>query len=130
MTFGPYGSGQALYYTTAFNGGEVRRITRTGAVNRPPTAVVEANPTSGALPLAVDFDASGSSDPDAGDTLTYLWDFAEGLRHRPPPHQRPPTPTQPKGPTPPLCALRTTTVLSQMQILCASTLATRRQTLP
>ena len=47
MAFGPHGSGQALYYTTGFNGGEVRRITSTGAVNRPPTAVVEANPTSG-----------------------------------------------------------------------------------
>jgi len=55
-----------------------RRITRTGDVNRPPTAVVEATPTSGPLPLAVDFDGSGSSDPDASDTLSYVWDFGDG----------------------------------------------------
>ncbi len=56
----------------------MRRIAYTGDVNRPPTAVVTANPTSGPLPLAVDFDGSGSSDPDAGDTLSYLWDFGDG----------------------------------------------------
>ncbi len=76
MAFGPHEGGQALYYTTAFNGGEVRRITSTGVANRPPTAVVEANPTSGSPPpLEVKFDASASSDPDTGDTLTYHWDF-------------------------------------------------------
>ena len=78
MAFGPHGSTQALYYTTFGNGGEVRRIAYTGAVNRRPSAAVEANPTSGALPLEVDFDASGSRDPDTGDTLTYLWDFGDG----------------------------------------------------
>jgi glucose/arabinose dehydrogenase/PKD repeat protein len=78
MTFGPYGSGKALYYTTFGNGGEVRRIAYTGSVNRSPTATVAANPTSGSSPLAVDFDGSGSSDPDTGDTLTnYLWDFGD-----------------------------------------------------
>jgi glucose/arabinose dehydrogenase len=30
MTFGPYGTGEALYYTTFANGGEVRRISPTG----------------------------------------------------------------------------------------------------
>jgi glucose/arabinose dehydrogenase len=78
MTFGPYGSGKALYYTTFGNEGEVRRIVYTGGANRSPTATVAANPTSGPSPLAVDFDASGSSDPDIDDTLTnYLWDFGD-----------------------------------------------------
>src|SRR4051794_13939772 len=80
MAFGPYGSGQALYYTTGFaDSGEVHRIAYTGSTNRAPTAAITANPTSGRLPLAVDFDGSGSSDPDTGDTLTsYLWDFGDG----------------------------------------------------
>ena len=57
----------------------MRRIAYTGNTNRPPTADVAANPTSGPSPLTVDFDGSGSSDPDAGDTLTsYLWDFGDG----------------------------------------------------
>ena len=74
----PTGSGKALYYTTFGNGGEVRRIVYTGGVNRSPTATVAAHPTSGPSPLAVDFDGSGSSDPDIGDTLTnYLWDFGD-----------------------------------------------------
>lgn len=78
MAFGPYGSSQALYYTTYANGGEIRRIAQTGDVNRPPSASLAANPTSGSLPLVVDFDGSGSGDPDASDTLTYLWDFGDG----------------------------------------------------
>jgi glucose/arabinose dehydrogenase/PKD repeat protein len=78
MAFGPYGPGKALYYTTYANDGEVRRIAPTGSVNRSPIASVSATPTSGALPLAVGFDGSGSSDPDAGDTLSYQWDFGDG----------------------------------------------------
>ena len=78
MAFGPYGSGRALYYTTFANNGEVRRISYTGEVNRTPSAALAANPTSGSLPLTVNFDGSGSSDPDAGDTLSYLWTFGDG----------------------------------------------------
>jgi glucose/arabinose dehydrogenase/PKD repeat protein len=79
MAFGPYGAGQALYYITNAAGGEVRRIAHTTNANRPPTAVVTANPTSGPLPLTVDFNGSTSNDPDAGDTLSaYLWDYGDG----------------------------------------------------
>ncbi len=82
MTFGPHQGGQALYYTTyngtGGSGGQVRRIASTGTTNRTPNASLSANPTSGPLPLMVNLDGSGSSDPDAGDTLTYHWDFGDG----------------------------------------------------
>ncbi len=42
-----------------------------------PTAVIDATPTSGAAPLDVDFDGSGSSDPD-GNIASYAWDFGDG----------------------------------------------------
>ena len=45
--------------------------------NSPPTAVLHANPTSGAAPLLVSFDAAGSSDAD-NDPLVFLWDFGDG----------------------------------------------------
>ena len=51
--------------------GTVHRITFTVA-NQPPTAVANANPTSGAVPLTVNFDGTGSSDPE-GKPLTYSW---------------------------------------------------------
>jgi glucose/arabinose dehydrogenase len=78
MTFGPYGLGKALYYTTYGSGGEVHRIAFTGNENRTPSATLAANPTSGTLPLVVNFDGSGSDDPDAGDTLSYHWNFGDG----------------------------------------------------
>jgi Glucose / Sorbosone dehydrogenase/Bacterial Ig domain/PKD domain len=78
MTFGPYNGSQALYYTTYAGGGSVRRIEYTGGTNRQPVAAISASPTFGPAPLDVDFDGSDSSDPDAGDTLTYEWDFGDG----------------------------------------------------
>ena len=61
-----------LFYAN-FDGGQIRRIQYLGA-NNPPTAVATANPTSGPAPLTVQFNGSGSSDPD-GDALTYSWDL-------------------------------------------------------
>ncbi|MCI0461139.1 MAG: Ig-like domain-containing protein, partial [Gemmataceae bacterium] len=43
--------------------------------NQAPTAILQATPTSGVAPLLVSFNASGSFDPDSGDTLSYAWDL-------------------------------------------------------
>jgi len=67
------GPGGDLFYPD-FDGGTIRRVTFTAA-NQPPTAVATAAPTTGSPPLTVQFDGSGSSDPDAGDTLSYAWDL-------------------------------------------------------
>ncbi len=76
--FGPSGADQALYYITwaVYPDHEVRRITYTGQANRAPTARLNADPTYGNLPLAVDFDGTASSDPD-DDGLTYEWSFGD-----------------------------------------------------
>lgn len=66
------GPGGDLYYTSLR--GELHRIAALGA-NSAPTAKIVATPASGAVPLTVAFDASGSADPDPGDTLAYAWDL-------------------------------------------------------
>lgn len=48
-----------------------------GTANQPPIAIAAAMPTSGTAPLAVDFDGSGSYDPD-GVIRVYGWDFGDG----------------------------------------------------
>jgi PKD repeat protein len=47
--------------------------------NAAPTAVLTATPTSGNAPLTVNFDGSGSYDPDPGDTIaSYTFSFGDG----------------------------------------------------
>ncbi len=45
--------------------------------NAAPTAVAEANPTTGAAPLTVNFTGSNSTDSD-GTITSYSWDFGDG----------------------------------------------------
>jgi glucose/arabinose dehydrogenase len=70
LQFGPGGD---LFYPD-YNNGAIRRIHYT-AGNQAPRAVIGATPTNGATPLHVNFDATGSSDPDPGDTIGYEWDL-------------------------------------------------------
>lgn len=52
-------------------------ITVNSSSNEPPQAVIVSDTTTGPAPLAVNFDASDSSDPD-GTIVSYLWDFGDG----------------------------------------------------
>src|SRR4029434_2697294 len=73
LTSGPGGD---IFYIALddLNGtGGIRRI-RYSSGNQPPTAAVQANPSSGQSPLTVNFSAAGSTDPE-GQTLTYSWDL-------------------------------------------------------
>jgi glucose/arabinose dehydrogenase/PKD repeat protein len=67
------GPGGDLYYV-GFESGNVHRITYTQG-NQAPLPVARATPTAGGAPLTVQFDGTGSSDPDAGDTISYAWDL-------------------------------------------------------
>ena len=69
LTIGPDGN---LYYSDFT--GNIRRISYSGS-NQAPTAVATGSPLAGPLPLQVTFDGTASTDPDAGDILTYAWDL-------------------------------------------------------
>ena len=56
------------------NTGKIHRISYSSG-NVPPTIVATANPTSGPAPLTVNYDASGSFDPNGGDTISFAWDL-------------------------------------------------------
>jgi PKD repeat protein len=51
--------------------------TYTGTANQPPLAQISATPDTGEAPLIVQFNSSGSSDPD-GSVVAYSWDFGDG----------------------------------------------------
>jgi glucose/arabinose dehydrogenase len=70
LQVGPDGS---LFYPS-LNDGTIRQI-QYFATNRPPVASATASPTEGDAPLTVNFDGSGSSDPDPPDTISYSWDL-------------------------------------------------------
>jgi glucose/arabinose dehydrogenase len=67
------GPGGDIFYVD-LGAGQVHRVIYNGA-NHPPTAVVSANPASGAAPLTVRFNGSGSHDLDAADQLSFAWDL-------------------------------------------------------
>jgi glucose/arabinose dehydrogenase/PKD repeat protein len=69
---------ESIFYVN-FTTGDIHRISYPTVVvsNRPPTAALSANKTSGNSPLAVNFSSVGSSDPD-NNPITYLWDFGDG----------------------------------------------------
>ena len=66
------GPGGDIFYP-GFNDGRLHRI-EYFAGNQPPDAAIQASPTSGITPLVVQFNGSGSSDPE-GQALTYAWDL-------------------------------------------------------
>jgi uncharacterized repeat protein (TIGR01451 family) len=69
------GPGGDLFYVD-FDGGTIRRVQYVGGGNQSPVAVIAADPTNGPAPLTVNFDGTGSSDPDSGDGITaYSWDL-------------------------------------------------------
>lgn len=70
ITTGPNGD---VFYVDHL-GGTIRRISYSDG-NLPPSAKAVANKTSGPLPLTVNFDGSGSDDPDPGDSIAYSWDL-------------------------------------------------------
>jgi cytochrome c len=77
MTFGPDGALYVIEWGTGFGGGNPdAKIVRIDYVtgNQSPSARASGNPTSGSVPLTVQFSSAGTSDPE-GDPISYAWDF-------------------------------------------------------
>ncbi|WP_276166308.1 PKD domain-containing protein [Zobellia alginiliquefaciens] len=81
MEIGPDGHMYILAYGTGCcpdnsGTGKLLRIDYTGEVsNSPPKVVLNANVTSGSLPLSVEFSSAGTVDPNGDSPLAYAWDF-------------------------------------------------------
>lgn len=77
LAFGPYQGTLALYYTTYGGGGQVRRVTYSGANTAPVAAFSSA--TGGAGGLTATLNGGASYDPDSGDSVVqWSWDFGDG----------------------------------------------------
>jgi glucose/arabinose dehydrogenase/PKD repeat protein len=73
----------ALYYAIVQDNevtlAGVYKIAASTPGNTPPTVVAGASPRQGAAPLTVNFDSTGTIDPDNGpQPLSYLWTFGDG----------------------------------------------------
>ncbi|MBJ7879595.1 PKD domain-containing protein [Gelidibacter salicanalis] len=81
MKIGPDGHIYILEYGTGCcpqnaGTGKLVRVDYTGIItNLPPTVVINADVTSGSLPLTVNFTSAGTTDPNGDTPLTYAWDF-------------------------------------------------------
>lgn len=82
MTFGPDGAMYLAEWGRGFGRNNpddgIYRIEYARPGERSPIARASAGPSNGSAPLTVQFSSEGSSDPDEGQTLTYLWDFGDG----------------------------------------------------
>ncbi len=78
MEIGPDGAIYMLEWGTGFGGGNTdSKLVRIDYISgsRSPVAIASATPSSGPVPLTVDFSSEESFDPDVGEVLTYEWDF-------------------------------------------------------
>jgi glucose/arabinose dehydrogenase len=80
LNLGPNGN---IYFADYGDGntgtGSIKQVVYT-PTNGNPVARASATPTSGGVPLNVQFTGSGSTDPN-NDPLTYDWDFGDGTAH-------------------------------------------------
>ena len=70
-------SGSAVSFTAPAQSITLLVLAKSGVANQPPVAAASANPSSGFAPLAVNFSAANSSDPD-GSIASYSWVFGDG----------------------------------------------------
>ncbi|WP_026812697.1 PKD domain-containing protein [Arenibacter certesii] len=81
MKIGPDGHLYILEYGTGCcpqnsGTGKLVRVDYTGiSTNSPPSVVINADVTSGSLPLTVNFTSTGTVDPNGDSPLSYAWDF-------------------------------------------------------
>jgi uncharacterized protein YjdB len=72
-------AGTATITVTTQDGARTATSAVTVTANSKPVAVISATPTSGTAPLAVQFSAGNSTDPNPGDfILGFDWDFGDG----------------------------------------------------